>query len=338
MPRIGVIGLGQMGLRHLEAIESIGFDLVAVCDLNQQRVDEALSSPGREEVLGHTDPGHLLEEGDCDAIVIATTANHHESLCLQALDAGVERILCEKPLATSLAGCDRMIQAAKETGSLLAVNHNRRFSDRFLKVREFLSRHDFGRLTSMTVSGGNFGLAMNGLHYIEAFHQLAGEPIEDVFCQFTSTQVPNPRGDQFVDPGGFLHGTTPSGVRLTLEAGADQGHGLQVTYGGHLGQLTVDEGAGWMRWNLRSEATRELPTTRYYGPAEIGEEVLEPASVVDPTGQVLKCLVQGHGFPTAEEATAAIRVLVAGYQSAGGGTLVGTSSTRLNFDHAFPWA
>lgn len=338
MTRIGVIGLGNMGLRHLEAIEKAGFVLAAVCDLNQERVDEAISQPDRGGVSGYNVPGDLIEQGGCDAIAIATTADHHESLCLQAIEAGVKRILCEKPLATSLAGCKRMIRSAEDSGSLLAVNHNRRFSDRFLKVKEFLDRPEFGGLTSMTVTGGNFGLAMNGLHYIEAFHQLAGEKIEQVFCRFTPTQVPNPRGDQFTDPGGFLHGTTRSGVRLTIEASSDQGHGLQVVYGGRLGQLTLDEGAGWMRWNLRSEAARELPTTRYYGPAEIGEEDLEPASVVGPTSQVLESLIEGSGFPTAAEAQTAIRVLVAAYQSAESGQLVPAREENLDLDRCFPWA
>ena len=328
-----------MGQRHIESLKQLEVTLVGIFDSREGAVKEVLGAFDLGAEIGFTDSVSFFERSEMDAVVIATTADSHFDLVNTAIGRGVKKILCEKPLSTSVSQCDVLVERCGASGVQLAINHNRRFSDRFLKVQEFLDRPSFGGLRSVTVVCGNLGLAMNGLHYIEMFHQLSGERIEQVFCQLTAKQTANPRGDQFSDPGGFLHGRTKSGVRFTIEAGADQGHGLQVVYGGRFGQLTVDEGEGWMRWNLRKEENRDMPSTRYYSSADVGESDLEPASVVEPTSEVMKALLEGGNYPTAEDARAAIEVLAAGYFSAENGMrMVSVNDPAIDRERIFKWA
>ena len=82
----------------------------------------------------------------------------------------------------------------------------------------------------MHVSAGNFGMAMNSIHYFEAFRFLADEAPLSVSAWFDDELLSNPRGPQFQDVSGCVRVTTSSGHRLYIDASADQGHGMQVTY------------------------------------------------------------------------------------------------------------
>ena len=72
---------------------------------------------------------------------------------------------------------------------------------------------EFGGLRSMVVTASNFGLAMNGCHYFEAFRYLTNEEVAEISCWFDPNNVPNPRGPQYVDRSGQLRGITACRVR-----------------------------------------------------------------------------------------------------------------------------
>src|SRR6202011_1760635 len=125
-----------------------------------------------------------------------------------------------------------------------AINHQMRFMEQYTRSKAIVHSEAFGRLGSVTVVAGNFGLAMNGIHYFEMFRFITDEPTIAVSARFSSETVPNPRGPQFVDRAGTIRLETPSGARFYMDASADQGHGMQVVYAGRHGRLTVDELAG----------------------------------------------------------------------------------------------
>src|SRR6185503_5075843 len=242
--KAAVIGVGRMGRRHAAVLRGMGFDIAGVSDPSEAALEAARTELGLESENLYRDPAQLLTSTSPEAVVIATTADCHAPLTLRAVLAGARYVLCEKPMAVSLAECDAMIAACKERDVRLAINHQRRYMPQFEVARDIVESPEFGGLRGMTVVAGNMGLAMNGSHFLEIFMHWTGETPRTIAASFSDVEVPNPRGAQFRDASGFLRVTTASGRRLTIDAEADAGHGLLSVYMGHNGQLVVDELTG----------------------------------------------------------------------------------------------
>lgn len=327
--RAAVIGVGRMGRNHLQALDRLGIPVVGVCDMSP----ESLKLTGLPEDKCFREARPMLESFRPELVVIATTCPTHCEYTLLAVSLGARSILCEKPMAASLEQCDRMLEVCRASGVRLAINHPMRFMEIYRYPKDALE------VTSMTVVAGNIGLAMNGSHYFEAFRFITGEAPEQSCAWLSPELVPNPRGPEFLDRGGSVRLTTASGKRLYLECSPDQGHGLTVTYGGRDGQIQVDELSGFSRMIRRTEADRGLPTTRYGTAAEVRQVDIEPATVIEPTMAVLRALLAGEDYPTAEEGRLAIRALVASHVSdESGHAPVSLSSPDLPRGRVFPWA
>lgn len=336
--KIAIIGLGRMGRRHIEAAHNLEFDVVGVYDPVDMAVELAKREQGIVESQVFYSPQELLEVTQPDALVVASTApSHCEYVCMAAA-AGVNYILCEKPMAISISECDQMIEACQAAGAILAVNHQRRYMDRCSVVKTLTQSDRLGGLCSVTVAASNFGLAMNGSHFFEMFGYLTEEEIDSVSFWADEQLVPNPRGEQYQDRSGQLRAVTPKGVRLYMEIGGDQGHGLQVIYGCRHGQVYVDELSGYLRYSYRKEEFRQLPSTRYAMPADIEVIEIEPIDAVSPTQAVWRAMLSGNAFPDGLCGRHAVRALVAANVSAEReGALVRLSDQSLS-DRVFPWA
>lgn len=107
--RLGVVGCGVMGNRHLAAAADCPLlDVAAVADLIQERSQAAAKRFGVAKAYG---PGsELIADGDVDAVVFATVAADRNELAIEALKAG-KHVLVEKPVAMTAADVQRMIDA-----------------------------------------------------------------------------------------------------------------------------------------------------------------------------------------------------------------------------------
>ena len=136
--RVGVIGLG-IGKAHVAGYSKLeGVDLVAVCDLERSRVDRFANS----STNGYTSAVDMLGREDLDAVSICTPPKAHAGLTVEALDQGVS-VLCEKPMAPSIADCDRMVESAKRAGLTLMIGFKKRFDPAYLRLKKIFS-DDFG--------------------------------------------------------------------------------------------------------------------------------------------------------------------------------------------------
>lgn len=333
-----VIGAGRMGRRHMQVVRALGLDLAGIVD----RSSETLALAGEESSVPSDRRFQEVEKAmdlRPDLVIVATTAPSHLPYARQAAEAGARFVLCEKPLATSLADCDAILSACARSGTRLAVNHQMRFMEQYTLTRDIVLSDAIGGLSSVTVIGGNFGLAMNGTHYFEMFRFMSGEPARDAAAWFSPAIVPNPRGAEFEDRAGAIRLTTASGKRFYLDVGTDQGHGIQAIYAGPRGQVLVDELAGAMRITHRRLEDQGLPTTRYGMPAEILTRSITPADALAPTRSVLEALLSGRDYPTGEDGRLAVATLVAGYLSdESGHRTVRVDDAELPLDRRFPWA
>ncbi|HYU46508.1 MAG TPA: Gfo/Idh/MocA family oxidoreductase [Terriglobales bacterium] len=336
--RVAVFGTGRMGLRHLQVVRELGWDIVGVLDQNEATLAQAGKQFGIPACRQYREPRHLMEQAKPECVIVATTAPGHGPLTCLAAETGARYILCEKPMASSLAECDRMIAACESHGVRLAVNHQTRFMPQYLAARRILQSEDFGPWTSITVVAGNVGLAMNGVHYFELLRWLSGERPREVTAWLSGDPVPNLRGAQFKDATGAIRATTWSGKRLYMDLSADQGHGIRTVYAGRTGMLVADELSGKMQLAVRGPEHRELPTARYGMASHDSSLQFEPADVLAPTRAVLEALIADGEYPTGDHGRTAVATLVAAHVSDQQGhravSTEGTLPRELTFQYA----
>lgn len=337
--RAAVIGVGRMGLRHIAAVLRAGHVLVGIYDVAKEalKVAESEFALSKTQLFDNIDSLYDLTRPDL--VVIATNADSHCILTCQAAERGAKYILCEKPMAVSVAECDLMINACRVADARLSINHQMRFMPAYITPRCLSGAPEFGGLCSMTVVGGNFGFAMNGSHYFEAFRFLTGELPVEVAAWFSPEIVPNPRGAQYQDRAGCIRAVTVSGKRLYMDVSADQGHGFGATYACRYGVITVDELAGELTSTEREAQYRDLPTTRYGMPGHSKRYSVSPSDLIETTVSVLNALVSGNNNVSGEDGRNVVELLVAAHQSAEqSGAPVRLDSTAVDRERVFPWA
>ena len=111
MKRIGIVGTGSIGRVHARHAARVGLCVAAAWDPKSQAVDAFRAEQPKVEIEPSLE--RLLARADIDGVVIAVPNDLHEPLAVQALKAG-KHVLLEKPMATSVAACDRIIEAARQ--------------------------------------------------------------------------------------------------------------------------------------------------------------------------------------------------------------------------------
>jgi predicted dehydrogenase len=143
--RIGVIGAGAIAqLAHLPVLAKMrGAELVALCDNDGPKARALADRFGVPDVF--TDIEDLLEFDELDAVVIATPNHLHEPHVLSALAAKVD-VLCERPLAFTAKGVDRLLAAAARGGRKVLVANNHRFRSDVQALDSFVRGGELGKV------------------------------------------------------------------------------------------------------------------------------------------------------------------------------------------------
>jgi predicted dehydrogenase len=199
---VGIAGLGRSGWNiHARLLEPLAeqYRVVAVVDADAGRREEAVA---RFDCMAYTAYGDLLADPAVELVVMALPSHLHADLSIAALEAG-KHVVCEKPMATSLADADRMVAASESHDTILTVFQNRRYDPHFNKVRELIASGILGRIVQIRITASNFGrrwdwqtlkeygggtLNNTGPHFIDQAMQLFGdgEPSQ-VFCHLDRT-------------------------------------------------------------------------------------------------------------------------------------------------------
>jgi predicted dehydrogenase len=132
--RTGVVGVGNMGQHHARIWAVMpGSQLVGVADPD---VERAHSVAARHGVPVYADYRDLL--GRVDAVSLAAPTTLHYEIGLACIERGVH-VLVEKPLAARLSEARRLVEAGRETGTVLQVGHVERFNPTFVELTHVLS-------------------------------------------------------------------------------------------------------------------------------------------------------------------------------------------------------
>jgi predicted dehydrogenase len=162
--RIGVVGAGAIAqLAHLPVLAKMrGMQLAGVCDNDGPKARALADRFGIPDAF--TDIEDLLELDDLDAVVIATPNHLHEPHVLSALAAQVH-VLCERPLALSSRGVERILAAAQRGGRTVTVGNNLRYRTDVQTLSRFIHGGELGRITGMRAGAYHFKRPTEGWRF-----------------------------------------------------------------------------------------------------------------------------------------------------------------------------
>lgn len=193
MPKIAIIGCGDVSSVHFEAVAAIdGAELVAVCDTNPGRLAAASQARG---VPGYSDVVRMLEEVRPDVVHVCTPHNQHADPAIAALERGID-VISEKPLASTLADGGRLVAAAAASSARIGICFQNRYNQAVAAMAGRLASGEFGAVLggSGTVmwnrsteyyrdrpwrgswQGGGGGLLMNqAIHTLDLLQWMLGK-------------------------------------------------------------------------------------------------------------------------------------------------------------------
>jgi predicted dehydrogenase len=195
--RLGVVGLGQRSyLGDLVDHPGRGSRVVALADFDARAL--ARTSARFPDVTTLAESHRQLLECGLDAVIITTPDHTHEDIIIDFLQAGVA-VFAEKPLAISTEGCDRVLEAARDSGTRLYVGHNMRHMPVITTMKQLVDEGAVGQVKTIWCrhfvgDGGDYyfkdwhadrskttGLLLQkGAHDLDIIHWLAGAPTRRV--------------------------------------------------------------------------------------------------------------------------------------------------------------
>jgi myo-inositol 2-dehydrogenase / D-chiro-inositol 1-dehydrogenase len=250
--RVGVVGAGIMGVDHARTIGRFvaHADLTMVADIDFSRARDAGEEFPRKKIT--TDPMELIGSPDVDAIIIASPDDTHAGLVLGALELR-KPVLCEKPLATTVDDCLRILRVESgiickdNSNRLVSVGFMRRFDPGLSEVRDRVEANDIGRplvvhCVSRGVSpppGATSQLSITGsaVHEFDIVPWLVGSPI----CEVAWFAPANHMADDVLQDPQVMILRTDSGTLATVEVfvGATYGYDIRCEVVGERGALEL---------------------------------------------------------------------------------------------------
>jgi dTDP-4-amino-4,6-dideoxygalactose transaminase/predicted dehydrogenase len=200
--RIAIIGCGRIGQWHLRAYRRHPeAAIVAVADVDFERARAMAAEVGANAYRSHSE---MLASETLDAASVCSVPSTHHNITIDLLEAGVH-VLCEKPLALTVAELREMLDKARTANRLLMPAFKYRFHEEVENARRLLATGSLGRiLTFRVMFGGQLDMAGtwyvrpeisgggviidNGPHALDLVRHLMGE-IADISADATASQA-----------------------------------------------------------------------------------------------------------------------------------------------------
>ena len=143
--RIGIIGCGGIANgKHMPALKKIEeAEMVAFCDIIEERAVKAAKEFGVEGAKVYTDYRKLLEDESIESVHVCTPNRSHSFITIDALEAG-KHVMCEKPMAKTYAEAKKMYETAQRTGKKLTIGYQQRWRPDSLYLKEACDNGDLG--------------------------------------------------------------------------------------------------------------------------------------------------------------------------------------------------
>lgn len=143
--KVGIIGCGGIANgKHLPSLKAINrVDLVAFCDLIEEKAIKAAKEYGTPDAKVYTDYQELLKDDSIDVVHVLTPNRMHAQISIDALHAG-KHVMCEKPMAKTAEDARRMVAAAKESGKKLTIGYQHRHKPETQYLKQVIDSGELG--------------------------------------------------------------------------------------------------------------------------------------------------------------------------------------------------
>ncbi len=216
--KYGLVGIGNtlnsawpyhyVGCKNNPKIE-----FVSVYDINQKKATKLAKIFKLKTFASYED----LLESDIDAVLVLVPHHAHEEVVKKAAKAG-KHILCEKPMATTLEGCDQMIKATKKAGVKFMIAENHRFLPAHQNIHDFVDQGTVGKVFMIRsyegvpevhnvnnpeswkahpIKAGGGALMDMGVHKFATFNWILNDTVDSAYCWITKqlTKLPEKAED-----------------------------------------------------------------------------------------------------------------------------------------------
>lgn len=145
--KYALIGCGRIAANHIKAALNNAIEIVAVCDVVPQKMEDILAPDKLTEsksIRRYTDYRHMLSEcPDIDLVAIATESGNHAEIALDCIKAG-KHVIIEKPIALSMSDADEIIHQGQLKGVVVSACHQNRFNRAVRQTRKAIDEGRFG--------------------------------------------------------------------------------------------------------------------------------------------------------------------------------------------------
>lgn len=204
--KYALIGCGRISTNHIKAVINNKLELVAVCDVLPEKMEELLAKHGLEKdtsIKRYTDYKQMIVENpDIQLISIATESGLHAEIALYCIDNGINLII-EKPMAMSMADADEIVRRAEEKHVKVSACHQNRFNIAVQQLRKAIEGDRFGKLSHGSIHvrwnrnkdyytqapwrgtwAQDGGALMNQcIHGIDLLRWMMGNEVEEIYAQ-----------------------------------------------------------------------------------------------------------------------------------------------------------
>ncbi|WP_274653005.1 Gfo/Idh/MocA family protein [Paenibacillus humicola] len=339
MIRVAIIGSGSISSAHIDAYLTFGerCKIVAVCDLFKESAEKK-KAQHQLDCEVYDDIDKLLSQDDIDLVSVCTPPYTHADLAIAALKAG-KNVIVEKPMASSLAECDRMIEAADASGKILSIVSQNRFGDAINKLKTVLDTGLAGRIVHAQVDsfwwrgytyydlwwrgtwekeGG--GCTLNhAVHHIDMFQWMMGMP-EKVTAIMSNTSHDNAE----VEDLSVAILSYPRALAQITSSVVHHGQEQQLIFQGEKARIS-------MPWKVTASSAQDngfpLPNNELEKELQDAADKVAPLPYVGHKGQidnVMTAIENGTGdvMVNGREGRKTLELITAIYQSASTGQSV----------------
>jgi predicted dehydrogenase len=266
MLKIGIIGIGAISSAHIEGYLEFSdrAEIVALCDIYPEKAKKAAKKYNLEADI-YDSHKKMLERKDIDLVSICTPPYTHSEITIDFLNANVN-VICEKPMASSLAECDAMNTAAKNNEKILSIISQNRFTNPMMKLKKVLKEDLIGKIVHVQVDSfwwrghsyydlwwrgtwekeGGGPTLNHAVHHIDIFRWMNGMPSE-ITAVMSNTSHDNAEVEDIsIAVGSYSDGSLAQVTSSVVHHGQEQ----QLIFQGEKARISVP-------WKVYASTSKE---------------------------------------------------------------------------------
>lgn len=314
--RTAIVGLGPHGMRMVKASQNIdAIEWVAVVDRDTEKLNQQeITDLGVEKLTNLEE----LWQHNIELLLIATNGPSHAPIALEGIKNGITHLLVSKPYTCSLEEAITLNEAVKKNNIRLVVDHLIPYEYTYQWLRQQIKEEVWGKLKSIKLQRPGIGLGCLGVHSFDLANFLNGQTPTAVSGWIDEPIKKNPRGEQFVDPGGLVVMEYANGVKAIVEQIEDGSGPQAVDIMFNHARIRVDEKYGELEVVEKDRNFVPGPGKKPTLTKTINPHISEKFGIdmIALLETMLKELVGNSNIQASGEAgKSAIEILVAAYKS-----------------------